>query len=86
MHLKVAANVIAFLVVCGAQTSYPLPFSTVTIVREAKTSDMVADHPILPGPTNVIWAHGNLGSSDPNQLQYHGFGNRGSAVIDFYAN
>jgi hypothetical protein len=58
----------------------------VTLVREVKTGDMVADHPILPGPTNVIWAHGNLGSSDANQLQYHGFGNRGQATINFYTN
>lgn len=78
-----ANNILAW---SAFQTSYPLPFTSVTFVKESKTGDTVADHPIVPGPTQVLWAHGNLGSSSPNQLQYHGFGNRGLATIDFFTN
>jgi hypothetical protein len=78
-------NILGF---SGYQTNSPVSLSTFTASRFVKTGDSEADHTIVPGPLQVIWAHGNTVASDPNQLAYHGFGsnNRGIAFIDFFAN
>ncbi len=40
---------------------------------------------LFAGNTRILWAHGNTAASDPNKFAYHGFGNRGSKVLDLYA-
>eukprot|EP01088_Endostelium_zonatum_P015832 TRINITY_DN4041_c0_g1_i1.p1 TRINITY_DN4041_c0_g1~~TRINITY_DN4041_c0_g1_i1.p1 ORF type:complete len:225 (-),score=53.72 TRINITY_DN4041_c0_g1_i1:26-700(-) len=75
-------NIISF---SGFQISQPTAVSTVTILRELNTGDKVADHPIIAGEMDVIWAHGNLQAADPNKLAFHG-GYHGEQNVNFFTN
>jgi len=57
-------------------------YTSITFERALVTNDTIADWPIIDGNMRVIWAHGDLGSSDPNTLAYHE-SYCGEAIINF---
>jgi len=57
--------------------------TSMTFARLVLTNDTLYDNGIL-GEQLLIWAHGDPSHKDYNSLAYHGAGNMGSSLINFY--